>query len=223
MADSEISRTFCRLQTPTSVPHPFSVSHTAAAEGWGSFGPVPPGSRCLRVPRDAADWHPDCQPDDGFYHESQKWQGEVRLQEWPLLNLRTRGRCSQLPPLSERVACRIYTTVYMQILYAHACRNKCLWMALSLGAFSASTFFLIVFFYFFPKFSIWTQSLSLAARCAICVWKLTKYQHSRLVMFCHIRLSQNFDRCQRTHVKEIIKWTHIWRDFDTTAAVYSIS
>ncbi|XP_056245418.1 uncharacterized protein LOC130177571 isoform X2 [Seriola aureovittata] len=43
----------------------------SCCRGWGGFSPVPPSSQRLGFPWEAADWHPDCQPDDGSYQENQ--------------------------------------------------------------------------------------------------------------------------------------------------------
>ncbi|KAG7238816.1 hypothetical protein INR49_030360 [Caranx melampygus] len=43
----------------------------SCCRGWGGFSPVPPSSHRLGFPWEAADWHPDCQPDDGSYQENQ--------------------------------------------------------------------------------------------------------------------------------------------------------
>ncbi|MEQ2242982.1 hypothetical protein ILYODFUR_002404 [Ilyodon furcidens] len=59
----------------TALPLRFGVARVqdrCCCGGWGGFSPLPPSSHCLRVPRDPADWHPDCQADDGSYHENQK-------------------------------------------------------------------------------------------------------------------------------------------------------
>lgn len=143
-------------RTSVCLPH-------SCCWSWGGFSPVPPSSTRLLVPWEATDWHPDCQADDGSYHENQIWQGEVRPQEWPPLNLRKRGRCSQLPQLCVRACMCACLRVWMLVL------NADIWGRL--------------FWYMCPLFpgvfmiSIWTRSLSLVVGCKILFWKLTKYQH----------------------------------------------
>lgn len=99
MADVEISRTFCWLQTLTSVPH-LCLSPKQLLP---KLGRLQPGASQLRSPvnppgkqltgTQTAKQMMD--PTTRIKHD----RGEVRLQEWPPLNLRTRGRCSQLPQL----------------------------------------------------------------------------------------------------------------------------
>lgn len=90
----------------------------------------------------------------------------MRPQEWPPLNLRKRGRCSQLPQLCERA--------YM---CERACMEPCakcwyLWEVVLVHASPFSGVFPVPI-----MISIWTRSLSLVVGCKILFWKLTKYQH----------------------------------------------
>ncbi|KAK9538041.1 hypothetical protein VZT92_005602 [Zoarces viviparus] len=71
MADVEISHTFCWLQTPHICAAPLSVSHTAAAEAGEASAQCLPAPVGWESPGEAADWHPDCQPNDGSYQENQ--------------------------------------------------------------------------------------------------------------------------------------------------------
>lgn len=140
---------FCWNQTPTSAPHLSLCLSRSCYGGWGRSSPVLPGSHRLEVSREAVDWHPDCQLDDGSYQENQKWHGEVRLPEWPPVNLRKRGRCGQLLP-SEcvRLCASVHAGVFQDSdkLYACVSIGVCILMSLSVGGYSGTCLF------FYPSF-----------------------------------------------------------------------
>lgn len=162
MADAENQPYLLSAPDSHICAAPLSVSRTAAAEkSWGKASArAPHGSHRLQILREAADWHPDCQADDGSYHENQTWQGEVRLQERPPLNLWTRGRCSQLPLLYVCVcvhvrvctpACMQNTSVsaYVRALW----RWLWLWVVILAHAVKVFLFFLNFFFFSFQSHS----------------------------------------------------------------------
>ena len=143
----------------------------SCCRGWGGFSPAPPGSPSTGSPpgKQLTGTQTASQMMDP-YQENQTWQGEVRLLEWPPLNLRTRGRCGQLPRLS--VCTCVSVCACTDMLYVSVCVSAlmppvCGWLVWHVFPFVKSLFF---------TFSIWTWGISLAVDCNVLFWKLTKYQ-----------------------------------------------
>lgn len=185
MADAEISHTFCCLQTPTSVPH-LSLSPTQLLPKlWrlqpsASRLPLPgsPLGRCWLAPRLPTKWW--ILPGESDLTGGGEAAGAATTEPEDEGQMRSAA--------SAPVCVWVFTCRYVNV-----CVNTCRWMAMSVGGYFGtcsqvfSLFFLFFFSFFAPvTVSIWTQSISLAVRCSILLWKLTKYQQCLTLNAYHV-------------------------------------